>query len=82
MFSPCLPLYSVDGVRIDTVKHVRKDFWPAFANAAGVFTLGEVLEGTTSYVAEYQQVLDSVLNYPAFYQNVYVSALSLASVPF
>ena len=23
--------YSIDGLRIDTVKHVRKDFWPAFA---------------------------------------------------
>ena len=35
--------YDIDGIRIDTVKHVRKDFWPAFASAAGVYTLGEVL---------------------------------------
>ncbi len=34
--------YSVDGLRVDTVKHVRQDFWPDFAEAAGVFTLGEV----------------------------------------
>lgn len=34
--------YSVDGLRIDTVKHIRKDFWPDFAKSAGVFTLGEV----------------------------------------
>jgi len=34
--------YDIDGIRIDTVKHVRKDFWPAFASAAGVYTLGEV----------------------------------------
>lgn len=34
--------YNIDGVRIDTVKHVRKDFWPDFAKSAGVFTIGEV----------------------------------------
>lgn len=34
--------YQVDGLRIDTVKHVRQDFWPGFASAAGVFTMGEV----------------------------------------
>lgn len=45
--------YSVDGVRIDTVKHVRKDFWPDFAKAAGVFTIAEVLHNETSYLAPY-----------------------------
>ena len=45
--------YAIDGLRIDTVMHVRKDFWPAFAQAAGVFTLGEVEHQNTSYVAEY-----------------------------
>jgi alpha-amylase len=34
--------YDVDGLRVDTVKHIRKDFWPDFVQAAGVFTLGEV----------------------------------------
>ncbi|KAI1787110.1 alpha-amylase [Ganoderma leucocontextum] len=62
--------YSIDGVRIDTVKHVRKDFWPGFAQAAGVFTLGEVLNGDPAYVADYTQVLDGVLDYPAWYQLV------------
>ncbi|KAF9021065.1 glycoside hydrolase family 13 protein [Hymenopellis radicata] len=59
--------YSVDGIRIDTVKHVRKDFWPAFASSAGVFTIGEVLNGDTSYVANYTEVLDNVLDYPTWY---------------
>jgi len=45
--------YGVDGLRIDTVKHVRKDFWPDFAKAAGVFTLGEVFIGDTDYAAQY-----------------------------
>lgn len=45
--------YSADGVRIDTVKHIRKDFWPDFAKSAGVFTIGEVLQNDTSYVTPY-----------------------------
>lgn len=45
--------YSVDGLRIDTVKHIRKDFWPGFASNASVFTLGEVLINDTSYAAPY-----------------------------
>ncbi|KAF8916966.1 glycoside hydrolase superfamily [Mucidula mucida] len=59
--------YSIDGIRIDTVKHVRKDFWPDFASSAGVFTIGEVLNGDTSYVANYTEVLDNVLDYPTWY---------------
>ncbi|KAI0945835.1 hypothetical protein AcV7_009966 [Taiwanofungus camphoratus] len=59
--------YSADGVRIDTVKHVRKDFWPGFASSAGVFTIGEVLDGDVNYVSPYTQVIDSVLDYPTFY---------------
>ena len=41
--------YQVDGLRIDTVKQIRKDFWPEFASSAGVFTMGEVrrAEGNT-----------------------------------
>ncbi|KAI0640874.1 glycoside hydrolase family 13 protein [Trametes meyenii] len=62
--------YSVDGVRIDTVKHVRKDFWPDFAKSAGVFTIGEVLNNETSYVKDYTQVLDSVLDYPTWFPLV------------
>lgn len=37
--------YDVDGIRIDTLKHVRKDFWPEFAKSAGVWTVGEVCMG-------------------------------------
>lgn len=62
--------YSADGIRIDTVKHVRKDFWPDFASSAGVFTIGEVLSNETSYTKDYTQVLDSVLDYPTWYPLV------------
>ncbi|KAI0264018.1 glycoside hydrolase family 13 protein [Gloeopeniophorella convolvens] len=67
--------YEVDGLRIDTVKHIRKDFWPDFAKSAGVFTLGEVLINDTSYAAEYTQVLDAILDYPSYFQmrNAFLS---------
>lgn len=45
--------YAIDGLRIDTVKHVRKDFWPGFVSSAGVFTIGEVLHEEPSYLAPY-----------------------------
>jgi len=45
--------YSVDGIRIDTVKHVRKDFWPKFASSSGVYAIGEVLHNETDYIAGY-----------------------------
>jgi len=59
--------YSADGLRIDTVKHVRKDFWPGFAEASGVFTIGEVLDNDTSYTGPYTYVLDSILDYPDWF---------------
>lgn len=51
--------YTIDGVRIDTVKHVRKDFWPDFSKAAGVYTIGEILHNDTNYVAPYTRELRS-----------------------
>ncbi|PSR70436.1 hypothetical protein PHLCEN_2v13687 [Hermanssonia centrifuga] len=69
--------YTVDGVRIDTVKHIRKDFWPGFAKAAGVYTIGEVLDNSTAYVGPYTQVLDAVLDYPNWF--TLTSAFSTSS---
>jgi hypothetical protein len=45
--------YSADGIRIDTVKHIRKDFWSNFSSSAGVYAIGEVLNNVTSYVSDY-----------------------------
>lgn len=60
--------YGFEAIRIDTVKHVRKDFWPAFVDAAGVYAVGEVLDGYPPYVAAYQkQSMDSVFNYPVYF---------------
>jgi alpha-amylase len=56
----------VDGLRIDTAKHVQKSFWPGFSKAAGVFCTGEVLSGSPNYTCDYQNYLDSVLDYPMY----------------
>jgi alpha-amylase len=40
--------FGIDALRVDTVKHVRKDFWPGFVNAGGVAAVGEILHGGTS----------------------------------
>ncbi|KAI1420845.1 glycoside hydrolase superfamily [Xylaria sp. FL1777] len=59
--------YSFDGVRIDTVKHVNKAFWPGFASATGVYTIGEVFDGDVDYVAGYADLMSGLLNYPIYY---------------
>jgi alpha-amylase len=59
--------YSFDGVRIDTVKHVEKNFWPGFVNAAGVYSIGEVWDGNPTYLAEYAKLMPGLLNYATYY---------------
>ncbi|KAF7118914.1 hypothetical protein CNMCM5793_008550 [Aspergillus hiratsukae] len=63
--------YSIDGLRIDTVKHVEKDFWPGYNDAAGVYCVGEVFSGDPTYTCPYQNYLDGVLNYPIYYELLY-----------
>ncbi|KAJ5684875.1 uncharacterized protein N7477_001220 [Penicillium maclennaniae] len=63
--------YSIDGLRIDTVKHVQQSFWPGYNHAAGVYCVGEVLSGDPAYTCPYQNYLDGVLNYPIYYQLLY-----------
>jgi alpha-amylase len=59
--------YSIDGLRIDTVKHVEQDFWSGFTSAAGVYSVGEVFDGDPNYVCGFQNELDGLLNYPLWY---------------
>lgn len=59
--------YTIDGLRIDTVKHVEKPFWTSFCAAAGVYAVGEVYDGDYNYACPYQSVVDGVLNYPVYY---------------
>ncbi|KAL6238207.1 hypothetical protein BDW75DRAFT_237704 [Aspergillus navahoensis] len=59
--------YSIDGLRIDTVRHVQKDFWRDYNDAAGVYCIGEIFHGDPDYTCGYQEVMDGVLNYPIYY---------------
>lgn len=69
-----LTKFDFDGLRLDTVKHVNKHFWRNYSQAAGVFSMGEVMHGDNRVIAEYitgpQPPLPSVLNFPLYYKFV------------
>jgi alpha-amylase len=59
--------YSFDGIRIDSIAEVPKDFWSEFGASAGVFQMGEAFNGNPAYVGPYQNYVTGVLNYPMYY---------------
>jgi len=60
--------YTIDGLRIDTAKHVNTGFWQPFLEAAGgIYAVGEILNGDPKYVCPYQKYMPGVLNYPTYY---------------
>ncbi|KAF5001485.1 hypothetical protein FDECE_10923 [Fusarium decemcellulare] len=59
--------FGFDGLRIDTVKHVEKSFWPDFVSAAGVYSIGEVFDGNPDYLAGYSGTMPGLLNYAIYY---------------
>ncbi|ORY31951.1 glycoside hydrolase superfamily [Naematelia encephala] len=60
--------YHIDALRVDTVKHIRKDFWPDFVRSAGVVGMGEVLHGDPVYLAPYQrEAMSSLLDYATYW---------------
>jgi alpha-amylase len=66
--------FNFDGIRVDTVPEVRKDFWKEYAAAAGVYQVGEVFNGDIGYVSSYtHDGLDGVMNYPLYFtlKNVF-----------
>jgi alpha-amylase len=59
--------YNIDGIRIDTIPEVPKWFWKLFSTSAGVFSIGEIFDGRTNYVSDYQNYIDATLNYPLYF---------------
>ena len=57
-------------------------FWSDYANAAGVFQIGEVFNGGVSYVAQYQGALNATLNYPLYFTLSSVRTYSNTDVCF
>jgi len=56
--------YDIDGLRLDALRHIDKNFWLEFSQAAGVYTVGEVFDPDINYAANYQHYVDAVLNAP------------------
>jgi alpha-amylase len=59
--------FKIDGLRIDTLKHVPKEFWPGFVRASGVWCLGEVLNGDPDYLGSYQPYAGGLLDYATYF---------------
>ncbi|THF82266.1 hypothetical protein E6C55_07345 [Cohnella fermenti] len=57
----------VDGLRVDTAKHVPKWYLKSFDTAANTFTIGEVFHGDPAVVGDYSNYLDAVLDFPMYY---------------
>ncbi|CAG9623437.1 alpha-amylase family glycosyl hydrolase [Sutcliffiella rhizosphaerae] len=63
---------NIDGYRLDTVKHVPKDFWEEFASEVksvkgDFFLIGEVWDDNPEYVASYQETgIDSLVDFPMY----------------
>ncbi|CAN8105939.1 unnamed protein product [Discula destructiva] len=59
--------YNIDGLRLDSTKHVEPDFWEEFLAAAGVFATGEILDGNPSTYPEWIQDVPGFVNYPLYF---------------
>lgn len=59
--------YNVDGIRLDTARHIPKQYLAQFQDAVGVFVTGEAFNDSVAYVEQYQGPLASALNYPLWY---------------
>ena len=61
---PFVEEYGIDGLRIDAAWQVHADFWQPFAEAAGVFCIGEVFGNDPATASKWKGPLDSILNFP------------------
>lgn len=60
-------LYDFDGIRIDTIPEVPKDFWSEYTDAAKVYSIGEAFSSDPYYIASFQGHMDATLNYDTYY---------------
>lgn len=56
--------YGIDGIRIDTVKHVEKSFFPEFIQASGVFGLAEIFDGDPASYSDWGSYVPGAFSYP------------------
>lgn len=74
--------YGFDGIRIDTIPEVPKDFWSEYGTSAGVFQMGECFNGDPAYVGPYQNYVTALFNYPMYYtiRDVWQSGKSMYEI--
>eukprot|EP00826_Nyctotherus_ovalis_P051508 TRINITY_DN6441_c0_g1_i3.p1 TRINITY_DN6441_c0_g1~~TRINITY_DN6441_c0_g1_i3.p1 ORF type:complete len:477 (-),score=102.90 TRINITY_DN6441_c0_g1_i3:199-1581(-) len=60
-------IYGFEGIRVSAAPYVPLAFWKEYAQAAGVFQLGDVAHENPKIVAEYQQAFDGMVNYPLYH---------------
>ena len=72
--------YSIDGLRIDTVKNVEPDFFPEFQESASVYAVGEVADGNVDFACPYQNYVDGILNYPGYITKSFPSKSCVSDV--
>lgn len=59
---------TVDGFRVDAVKHVPKTFWSKFEAKVNTYTIGEDFTSQVEYICNYMtNAVSAVLNYPLWY---------------
>lgn len=56
--------YEIDGIRLDTVKHVENTFFPAFIQASGSFGLAEIFDGNPASYTGWEFYVPGAFNYP------------------
>ncbi|KAI0444748.1 glycoside hydrolase family 13 protein [Xylaria telfairii] len=59
--------YGIDGLRMDTVQNVEKDFWPGFGSAAGCHLIGEVFNGDPAIYPDWLKYISGTMNYPTYF---------------
>lgn len=63
----------IDGYRLDTMKHVPKDFWNEFSREIkkdypDFYLIGEVYDGNADYVSDYQYTgVDGLMDFPVYF---------------
>ena len=77
-----IKIYEFDGIRVDTAAHVPVEFWKEYTKAAGVYSIGEVMHGSSEKVAQYQDGFDGMLNYPLCYgiRDVFASHKPISEI--
>ncbi|EGP92563.1 unnamed protein product [Zymoseptoria tritici ST99CH_3D7] len=55
--------YSIDGLRIDSLMQVNRNFWGSFMSAAGVYAVGEAYIIDNDFVCGFQDYVPGVMNY-------------------